>query len=129
MAVYAGQYGPYGLEFPDGGHAVVTPVLITTLGGATATVYADRHRIETLDNPVMTDDLGNITFFANPGKYKMAFANREISISVPEDPLEPDEPLTPEDREAIIGDAVEEVMGELETPVTLTVLFENTLSQ
>lgn len=129
LAVYAGQYGPTGLEYPDGGHVVLAPVLIQTLGGAAVTLYADRHRVETVPNPAMTDDLGNITFFVEPGKYKMVFSGREIPISVPEDPSEPDVGLTPEDREALIDDAAEEVLADLEPPVNLTLLFENVISQ
>ena len=129
LAIYAGQYGPTGLEYPDGGHVVLAPVSIQTLGGTAVTLYADRYRIDQIDNPVLTDDLGNITFFAEPGKYKMVFQSREIPISVPEDPSEPDVGLSPEDREALIDDAAEEVLTDLEPPVNLTLLFENVISQ
>ena len=37
--------------------------------------------------------------------------------------------MTPEDREALIDDAADEVLADLEPPVNLTLLFENVISQ
>lgn len=126
--VYAGQYGPEAIEFPDGSHAVNHPLSIKTLGGSLIPLYADRYRVEDLENPVRTDNLGNLTFYAEPGKYIIEVGSWSVSISVPEDPAEPDTPLTPEEREALAEDIEAEVLEGLEPPVTLTLLFENALA-
>lgn len=128
MTVYAGMYGPAGLEYPDGTHVINKPISIKTLGGSLAVLYSDRHRTTTVSNPVSTDSLANLAFYAEPGEYLMQIEAWTQKIVVREDPLEPDVPLTPEAREAIIDDAVDEVLSELQTPVTLTLLFENALA-
>jgi len=128
MSVYAGTYGPQGLEYPDGTHAVNKPILIKTLGGSSVILYSDRHRTTTISNPVSTDALANLEFCAEPGQYLMEIGSWTRKISVPEDPLEPDVGLTPEERENLIDDTVVEVLEELETPVTLTLLFENAIA-
>lgn len=125
---YAGQYGPEAVEFPDGAHAVAHPISVKTLGGSLITLYADRHRVDQLENPVYTDELGNLTFYAEPGRYSLALGTWSITITVPEDPAEPDTSLTPEEREALAEDIEAEVLEGLEPPVTLTLLFENALA-
>lgn len=68
-AIYAGQYGPEGIEYSDGRPARNADVLVTRpTSGLPATIYSDELRTEVLDNPVQTDELGNLTFFAMPGR-------------------------------------------------------------
>ncbi len=128
MKTYAGQYGPEGIERPDGSHAILSPIAIKTLGGSPVTLYADRFRLEEVSNPVETDELGNLQFFAEPGQYLMQIGEWSKVIMVPEDPSEPDTGLTPEEREALAEDVAEDVLEELEPPVRLTLLFENALA-
>lgn len=128
MTVYAGQFGPEALEFPDGSHAITHPIYIKTLGGNLVSLYADRHRVDSLPNPVFTDSLGNLGFHAEPGKYKIEIGSWSLTISVPEDPAEPDTSLTPEEREQLAEDIEAEVLEAIEPPVTLTLLFENALA-
>lgn len=127
MTVYAGQYGPDAIEFPDGSHAINHPIYVKTLGGNLVPLYADRHRVDSLPNPVFTDNLGNLGFYAEPGKYKIEIDSWSLTISVPEDPAEPDSPLTPEEREQLAEDIEAEVLEGLDPPVNLTLLFENAL--
>lgn len=129
MKVYAGHFGPEGIEFPDRSHAVSMAIAVRTLGGSLIPLYSDRHRSAIVSNPVMTDEFGNLEFYAEPGECLITTSAMSRKITVPEDPLEPEGGLTSAEREAIIDDAVEEVMEELETPITPTILFENTLSQ
>lgn len=125
---YAGQYGPEAVEFPDGSHAINHLLSIKTLGGSLVPLYADRHRVETIDNPVRTDSLGNLNFYAEPGRYLIEVGSWSIVVHVPKDPAEPETPLTPEEREALAEDIEAEVLEGLEPPVTLTLLFENALA-
>lgn len=89
MAVYAGQYGPNGLEFPDGGRAVMQPIQILDLDSEPAVLYLDRNRSGLADNPVMTDEYGNLLFYADPGFYRISTsAGVSDIIPVYPDPFE-----------------------------------------
>lgn len=90
MSVYAGRYGPEGLEYPNGSHAIGRPVRVLSEDGLTTTsLYADRSRVGTLPNPLVTDSLGNISFFAEPGNYICEIDGYQFAITVNEDPDEP----------------------------------------
>lgn len=92
MATYAGQYGPEAIEYPDSGHAILSWVQVLNLDGTDAVLYADRIRSTVVDNPVQTDALGNLVFFAEPGFYKITTFDEStaVIVSVPTDPVEPD---------------------------------------
>lgn len=88
MAIYAGQFGPEGLEFSDGEHAVLTRVTVYK-NGVEAVLYNDRDKTAIAANPVSTDYLGNLVFFAEPGNYELAVDGLRVTVQVPVDPLEP----------------------------------------
>lgn len=73
----AGQWGPELVTQIRGGTTVValptTSVTVQTMAGATATIYTDRNATTTAANPVTTDSAGNLSFFAFPGQYKLAY--------------------------------------------------------
>jgi hypothetical protein len=84
--VLAGQYGPEGLEFPDGRPARNTPVLVRNLDGTPATLYTNKEKTAEADNPIDTDEFGNIWFFAVPGEYELVVNGNAIPILVPVHP-------------------------------------------
>lgn len=128
MAEYAGHFGPEGIEYPDGTHARVVPVEVRSLGGTILiTLYSDPSRATTVSNPVLTDEYGNLSFYANPGRYLLKLGDWTHQISVAEDPMEPDVP-SPEYRQALLDDASTEAQQDMEPPVSLVLLFQNALS-
>jgi hypothetical protein len=87
VAQYANQFGPEGLEFPNGANAENVSYSVTTRGGAPVELYTDKDR--TLkDTPYRTDELGNIFFYAEPGEYNLNVADRTIPIVINLHPLE-----------------------------------------
>lgn len=94
MAIYAGQYGPLGLEYPDGRHAVGIYVPVYEPGTTDlATLYLNAQKSGLAPNPVTTDALGNIKFFAEPGEYSLGFGETPIDVVVDAYPLEPKDVL------------------------------------
>lgn len=87
--VLAGQYGPEGLEFPDGRPAKNTPVLVRRLDGGTAFLYQDKERTTQASNPTYTDAFGNVMFRAAPGEYEMVVNGNVLPVLVPVHPLDP----------------------------------------
>lgn len=91
MALYANQWGPEGIEYPDRSHAVLIPIEVRVkLTNTLATLYADKDKLAAAANPVMTDSLGNLTFWADPGEYLLKIGIFTIPITIGEHPLEPD---------------------------------------
>lgn len=93
MTTYAGRYGPEGIEYPDGTHAVNRAVTVFVVDGTTqATLFTDRDRNSVAENPVSTDELGNLNFWANPGDYMCEVdEGHQFFVQVGTDPLEPRE--------------------------------------
>lgn len=91
MTLLAGQYGPDGIEAPDGKHAINTPVTVLDSNGDPAVLYADRHKSALAVNPTFTDSFGNLLFWADPGYYSMSVGNSQAlqNVVVYPDPLEP----------------------------------------
>lgn len=87
--VLAGQYGPEGLEFPDGRPAKNTPVLVRRLDLSPAVLYLDKERTQVGPNPVNTDAFGNITFLVAPGEYDLVVNGTAFRILVQVHPLDP----------------------------------------
>lgn len=87
--VLAGQYGPEGLEFPDGRPAKLTHVLVRRMDGGTAFLYQDKERTTQAANPTTTDRFGNVLFKAAPGEYELVINDYVIPILVPVHPLDP----------------------------------------
>lgn len=74
MAILAGVYGPTGMEYPDGRHAIGIYVPVFNAGtDDLATLYVNAQKTGLAPNPVTTDALGNLTFFAVPGNYELEF--------------------------------------------------------
>lgn len=84
---YAGEYGPEGIEYPDGRHAVNVLVTVVQDDGSPAILYVDKERSAIRANPIRTDSLGNLWFFANPGSYRLIFPTFELPIVVAAHPL------------------------------------------
>lgn len=87
--ILAGQYGPEGLEFPDGRPAKNKSVLVRRLDGADAVLYLDKERTQPGSNPVHTDVFGNLSFLAAPGEYDIVINGTAIRVLVPVHPLDP----------------------------------------
>lgn len=91
MTVYAGLYGPVGYEYPSGQHAASVAYRVTTSEGADIVLYTSKSKSVTKPNPSVTDEFGNISFYANPGEYEISVNDGDpFTISVP---LHPDEPI------------------------------------
>ena len=85
MTVAAGRFAALS-AFPP-----TSSVLVCAPGTKTpATLYADKISGTTVDNPVTTDSLGNLSFFAVAGDYDLAFVTADASwtftVSVRPDP-------------------------------------------
>ncbi len=91
MALYAGQYGPEGMEYPDGRSAKNVDFEIRhKLGGSLALLFGDKDRDTFLPNPVSSDGLGNLYFFAEPGDYDLLINGISLPITIG---LHPEEPI------------------------------------
>lgn len=88
-ALYAGQYGPEGLQFPDGRPARNTPIEVRRPNGLLAVLYSDPQHTEEVENPISTDSYGNLIFFAAPGEYRIVINGAEIPVLVPIHPADP----------------------------------------
>ena len=88
MTVYAGRYGPDNFVDPYGNPVKNTPFEVRQ-GGVLSTLYIDRDRTSTAANPGMSDALGNITFYAEPGFYDVTVGQTTLSLVVVPDPAEP----------------------------------------
>jgi lysophospholipase L1-like esterase len=86
--VFAGMYGPVGIEFSDGAHARRTSVTVFEglTGDTLATLYTDREKSDTAPNPTTTDSHGNLIFYAEPGNYRIKYANYTLPVTINIDP-------------------------------------------
>jgi hypothetical protein len=78
-----GLFGPERIQFSSGGPAIRTQVYIflpTT--NVKAILFADPDALTTAANPVWTDDLGELTFFAEMGGYDLVANGARIPITV-----------------------------------------------
>jgi hypothetical protein len=91
MALYANLYGPEVVEYPNGAHASNVPILVKNTNGSTAVLYTGADRAAQAANPVFTDSLGNLAFWADPGNYLLDApgVNVDIPIAVMTNPAEP----------------------------------------
>lgn len=90
MTIYAGQWGPESLEYPDGTHAVNKAVRVYEEDGSTlASLYADREKAVAAVNPVLTNNFGNLIFWADPGNYFCEIGGFWFEAQVQRDPEEP----------------------------------------
>lgn len=91
MALYANLYGPETLDYPNGAHAA--NLLVEVRYAATelpALLYTDRTKTVLAPNPLHTDSLGNLAFWAEPGEYLIVFNSGDMHVSVPDHPDEPE---------------------------------------
>lgn len=73
-ALNAGQYGPEAVLGQTGTPYTGGPITVYDSDGTTAaTLYTDHTKATTAANPLNTDSYGNLTFFAAPGVYVLAF--------------------------------------------------------
>lgn len=94
MATYAGQYGPEALLFTNGAPVLDATVTVYQEDGTTlATLYTSHTKGATTANPTTTDSYGNLTFYADPGRYVLnistATVTRTLPVNVEPDPAEP----------------------------------------
>ena len=91
MALYANLYGPEIVEYPNQAHARNVPILVKNPNGSTATLYTGPERAMVADNPVVTDSLGNLAFWADPGSYLLDApgVSSDIPVIVMTSPAEP----------------------------------------
>ncbi len=87
MTTFAGLYGASvvvnSAGIPQPGQLVtVYNVGTTTL----ATLYTDNTATTTVPNPTTTDSLGNLTFYALPGRYTLSSAAGRTTVAVVPDP-------------------------------------------
>lgn len=88
--IYANRYGPQGLSYADGRSVGVTSVLVRRSSDLTlAQLYVDRVRTAQISNPTLTDAVGNLTFFADPGEYVCTANGFSFPISIADNPDEP----------------------------------------
>lgn len=89
MAEFAGQWGPEGLEYPNGQHAALASFRVNTTEGDLVPLYTDRDKAVTIPNPGQSDEFGNLSFFAEPGGYVLTVNDMFIfPITVPINPAE-----------------------------------------
>ena len=72
---YAGQYGPETILDQTSKEAASASVTVYESNGSTlASLYTDQTMATASANPVTTDTLGNLAFFATPGVYILSFS-------------------------------------------------------
>lgn len=82
MALLAGQWGPEGIEYPNGQRAVNAHFTVETADGFIVPLYQDKLKTVPKANPGNVDSNGNLFFFANPGTYVLKFSEMSIPITV-----------------------------------------------
>lgn len=87
--LYAGQYGPEGIESNNGRAARDTLVTVLNTDGSLATLYSNKEKTAIAENPTSTDKYGNLTFYAVPGEYGMVVNNAAFPVMVPLHPADP----------------------------------------
>lgn len=83
--------GYWGDTFTDrfGNGQADTPVTVKLAGTATlATLYTAADKLTTAANPFTTDELGNGSFYADPGEYDLVANGTTVKVLVPVDPTE-----------------------------------------
>lgn len=96
---YAGKFGPEAIITLAGAPQPTVQVDVYNSDGTTrAALYTDRTRGGSAANPVVTDALGNLTFYADPGRYVLnvtvGTTVRNFQINVAPDPDELSTDLT-----------------------------------
>lgn len=79
---YAGQYGPEALIDVNGTPLVSQSVQVNVAGGGAATIYTSRTKGSTAANPTTADAYGNLTVYADPGRYDLVFATRTVTVEI-----------------------------------------------
>lgn len=87
MTTRAGLYGPEAIQQTDGRPAGLTAVQVFDSDGVTPSViYTDQMRTGTLAQPVLTDALGNLAFYAEAGIHKLLIRGELLTVQVPVNP-------------------------------------------
>lgn len=91
MALYANLFGPVDLEYPNGAHAAGLIVEVrSAVSNLLAVLYTNKDKTTVAANPFVTDALGNISFWAEPGEYRIVFASGDMRVNLADHPDEPD---------------------------------------
>lgn len=86
---YAGQWGPEDIEFPDGSSTAGVQVAITDVNSVPIKLYTNQNKTAQMPNPTEVDARGNLSFFADPGVYRMHVMGAIFPITVQVNPNEP----------------------------------------
>lgn len=87
---FAAVYGPQPITNAAGRPLTNLPVDVFLTGTRTlAPLWTDRTKTTPADNPTTTDDVGNLTFFADPGEYDVEGNSATITVTLYMDPAEP----------------------------------------
>lgn len=91
MAQYANRWGPEDVNYAGSRKpARLTTATVYFPGTETLVpLYADAERTAQATNPVLTDSLGNLTFWVNPGEYEVEINEHRFPVSIGLHPLEP----------------------------------------
>lgn len=80
---FAGRFGAEAILSGAGQPIPNTPVTVYISGTTTvANLYSDETRATAAPNPVSTDSYGNLTFYAAPGLYDLAFTVGGLATTV-----------------------------------------------
>lgn len=90
---FAGQFGPEAIVTLSGAPQPLAEVTVYEADGSTlATLYTDRSKGDTAGNPVVTDALGNLQFYAEPSRYVLSVVvgttTRTFNVHVDPDPAD-----------------------------------------
>lgn len=80
----ASYWGPETIIFSTNGDAARrTPMAVRdAVSGILVALYGDPDRIDILDNPVKTDEFGNLAFYIDPGTYLVSAVGSTYSFRI-----------------------------------------------
>jgi len=104
---YAGLWGPEDVRFSDG-PAINVQVVVLNSENQLADLYLDHAKGNPAPNPIFTDALGNLSFYADPGEYTIVLDDSiRYKIAVPVHPLDaPNGTITEEDVDKIVDNKI-----------------------
>lgn len=76
-------FGPYGVRYRSNTPASNVPIRVELPDTSLATLFDDEDGLDPAPNPKLTDDLGNLFFYANPGQMFIVVSGERIPIYLP----------------------------------------------